>query len=384
MLKSKFNNKLSSKIVMNERNVLVKCNHPNIVKLYSAFRDEDYFFYVMTLAENGELLKYVRKFNGLHMDCVRFIAAEVVNVLQYLHTNVGVIHRDLKPENILVTKEWHILLTDFGTSKIVEFDVGKVPTRGSFVGTPEYVPPELIQETLSCFAMDLWSLGCTIYQLMTGRVPFKGANAFLTMKKVQEGQISWPEPFPGVAKDLIMALLKVNPTERLGSQSYDDLKAHPFFDGIDWDNLPTVTPPEFRGPEEKMIWEEDVLREEQERIKEEKEKLRKKWSQFLLDTEDIEECGMIIKTRKMSTKRRFLFLTNLPRLFYVDPKKMVLKGEIVWSNKLKVVIKDEEFFKVVIPGRTYELQDVQKDSNRWLVAITRSIEKPSEKENSKK
>jgi len=61
---------------------------------------------------------------------------------------------------------------------------------------------------------------------------------------------------------------------------------------------------------------------------------------------------------------------------------MVLKGEIVWSNKLKVVIKDDVFFKVVIPGRNYELQDLQKDSNRWLVAINKAIEKPSE--NSKK
>jgi len=380
MLKAKFNNKQSSKIVMNERNVLVKCNHLNIVKLYSAFRDDDYFYYVMTLAENGELLKYIRKFTGLHMDCTRYITAEIVNVLQYLHTNVGVIHRDLKPENILVTSDWHILLTDFGTSKIVEFEVGKVPTRGSFVGTPEYVPPELIQDTMSCFAMDLWALGCTIYQLLTGRVPFKGANAFLTMKKVQEGVISWPEPFPSVAKELILSLLKTNPTERLGAQSYDDLKAHPFFTGIDWQNLHNVTPPEYRGPEQKMVWEEDVLREEQERIKEEKEKLRKKWSQFLLDTEDIEECGLIIKTRKMSTKRRFLILTTLPRLFYVDPKKMVLKGEIVWSNKLKVVVKDDVFFKVVIPGRNYELQDISKDSNRWLVAINKALENSNKNE----
>jgi len=82
----------------------------------------------------------------------------------------------------------------------------------------------------------------------------------------------------------------------------------------------------------------------------------------------------------MSTKRRFLILTTLPRLFYVDPKKMVLKGEIVWSNKLKVVVKDDVFFKVVIPGRNYELQDISKDSNRWLVAINKALENSNKNE----
>jgi len=153
-----------------------------------------------------------------------------------------------------VTSEWHILLTDFGTSKMVDFDVGKVPNKGLFAGTPEYMPIELILENLYCFATDLWSLGCIIYQLMTGRAPFKGATDYLTMKIVIEGLIIWPVNFHDVAKDLIMALLKVNPMERLGSQSYDDLKAHPFFDGIDWDNLHNVTPPLFRGPEQEMIW----------------------------------------------------------------------------------------------------------------------------------
>jgi len=94
MFRPIFENRSNETIVMNERNVLVKCNHRNIVKLYSEFKDDSYLFFVMTLAENGELLKYVRNYNGLHMDCVRFISAEIVNVLQYLHTTVGVIHCD--------------------------------------------------------------------------------------------------------------------------------------------------------------------------------------------------------------------------------------------------------------------------------------------------
>jgi len=276
----------------------------------------------------------------------------------------------LKPENILVDGDFRMLLTDFGTSKAVDIEVGRVPSRGSFVGTPEYVPPELVIDSKSGFAMDLWALGCTVYQMLTGRVPFKASNPFLTMKKVQEGVISWPSPFPDVAKDLIMSLLKPDPMERLGSHNYSDLKGHPFFEGVQWGN---IIPIEFTGPEIKMIWEEDVLREEQERIEQEKQKLRLKWAQFLQNDEDIVECGPIIKTRKMSTKKRFMILTTRPKLFYVDPKKMQLKGEIDWSNKLKVVIRNEVFFKITIPGRVYDLQDMIKDSGRWEKAIKKLL-----------
>jgi 3-phosphoinositide dependent protein kinase-1 len=112
--------------------------------------------------------------------------AEVICSLEYLHIQIGVIHRDLKPENLLVDANWHILLTDFGTSKIVTNEEGSVPRKGSFVGTPEYMPPELVKNTESCFASDLWSLGCTLYQLICGRPPFRGVTEYLTMQKVEK------------------------------------------------------------------------------------------------------------------------------------------------------------------------------------------------------
>jgi len=257
---------------MNERNVLAKCDHPGIVKLHAAFRDDDYFYYVITFADQGELLRHVSKNQGLNIDVVKFFTAELVSVLEYLHFNVGVIHRDLKPENILVTDSGHILLTDFGTSKIVEFEEGKIPTRGSFVGTAEYAAPELIQDTLSSFSMDIWSLGCTLYHMITGRPPFRGANQILTMNKVQEGfdGIIWPQDFPEDAKDLIFQMLKQDPTDRIGFNTFEDIKSHPFFDGINFENLYSTTPPEIGPPSPPMMWEEDAIKE-QERNKKEKE-----------------------------------------------------------------------------------------------------------------
>eukprot|EP01129_Flabellula_baltica_P000247 TRINITY_DN10285_c0_g1_i1.p1 TRINITY_DN10285_c0_g1~~TRINITY_DN10285_c0_g1_i1.p1 ORF type:complete len:453 (-),score=128.60 TRINITY_DN10285_c0_g1_i1:31-1389(-) len=371
MLKLKMANKKNSKIVMNERNVLAKCSHPGIVKLSAAFRDADYFYYVITYAENGELLRIIQKNKGLSLDCVRFLVAELVVILEYLHCEVGVIHRDLKPENILISDRGHVLLTDFGTSKLVDFEEGRVPTRGSFVGTAEYVAPELIQDTLSCFSMDLWSLGCTVYQMITGRPPFRGANQFLTMNKVQEGfdAITWPEPFPEDAKDLIYHLLQKNPDDRLGATSYEDLKTHPFFQGIDFNSLYQMDPPGINPPEIDFVWEEDVIKEEQERAKKENDKVRRKWERFLDEDEDIVHTGVIIKTRKLSKKKRMLILTNKPRLFYVDAKKMVVKGEIPWSNSIQVQVRNEVVFKISVTGRTYDLEDLKNDAQRWKQVI---------------
>lgn len=239
MLKVHLSKENSKKFVMNERNVLSKCDHPNIVRLFKAFRDDDYFYYVLNLAPNGELLGQIRKSKGLHLDNVKFWSAEIVSALEYLHTTVGCIHRDLKPENLLLDSNFHILITDFGTSKLISLEEGKISRKGSFVGTPEYMPPELVKETKSCFASDLWSLGCTIYQMLCARPPFRGATEYLTMQKVQEGikAVVYPDPFPEVAQDLISLLLKTEPEQRLGADDYSKLKSHPFFEGIVWQDL---------------------------------------------------------------------------------------------------------------------------------------------------
>uniref|UniRef100_A0A6B2L505 non-specific serine/threonine protein kinase n=1 Tax=Arcella intermedia TaxID=1963864 RepID=A0A6B2L505_9EUKA len=371
MLKSHLQKEQNKKFVMNERNVLSKCNHPNIVKLYSAFRDDQFFYYVLNFADNGEALKYIRNNQGLHLDLVKFWTAEVVIALEYLHTEVGVIHRDLKPENLLVDSNFHLLLTDFGTSKIVPIDEGAKPRKGSFVGTPEYMAPELVKETESCFASDLWSLGCTLYQMICARPPFRGVTEYLTMKKVMEGisAISFPEPFPPVARDLIEKLLHLDPMQRPGSKSYADLKKHPFFDGINWENLHSQDVPPIKGPDVKFVWQEDIIKEEQERQERERTELREKWKSFLYPPENIVVSGHVIKKRKMSKKRRFLILTDTPRLFYVDPKKMELKGEILWDKTLKVAVKNDVVWTVSIPKRVYDFEDISKEASRWKEGI---------------
>lgn len=366
MLKSHLSKEANKKSVMNERNVLSQCNHPNIVKLYKAFRDDEYFYYVLSLAPNGELLGQVKKHKGLSLQCVQFYAAELVLCLEYLHTSIGCIHRDLKPENLLLDENMHLLLTDFGTSKLISKEEGKILRKGSFVGTPDYMPPELCKSTMSCFASDLWSLGVVVYQCLTARLPFRGATEYLTMQKVQGGikNLVYPYEFPPVAKAFIESLLQLDPEARLGVNDFALIKAHPFFESINFNTVNQSTPPT-PAPFGKMTWQEDVIREEQERAKEKQAEIRAKWEKFLRSSENIVEIGMVIKTRKMSHKKRCLILTDAPRLFYVDQKKMEYKGECLILNSMKIEIKNNIVWQIVLPSRVYYFEDLEKNSQRW-------------------
>lgn len=109
--------------------------------------------------------------------------------------------------------------------------------QGTFVGTPLYVSPEMLEFNLAGIFTDLWALGCIIYEMMIGKSPFFAKNSNEVFKKILERDIWFPSDFNKNAKDLIDKLLKVNPYERLGYNSYGDLKAHPFFEDIDFEKL---------------------------------------------------------------------------------------------------------------------------------------------------
>lgn len=128
------------KYVNVEKSVLNRIyNHPLIVRLYYTFQDAYSLYFVLDLAENGDLLNYIRKFGSFDLECTKFYMAEVVTALEYIHKK-NIIHRDLKPENILITKDMHIKLTDFGTAKILEDQEDQKENNNSsransFVGT---------------------------------------------------------------------------------------------------------------------------------------------------------------------------------------------------------------------------------------------------------
>jgi len=238
------------KYVNVEKAVLNKIhNHPLIVRLFYTFQDSYSLYFVLDLAKKGDLLGYIRRMGSFNLECTKFYVAEIVTALEYLHRK-NIIHRDLKPENILITEDMHIKLTDFGTAKIIE-KAEDNDRANSFVGTAEYVSPELLNDKSTCKSSDFWALGCIIYQLLAGRPPFKGNNEYQTFQKIIKMEYELPDEIPDVAKDLIKKLLVEDPNHRIGSDTpegggYEALKSHPFFEGIVWENIHLQTPPELK------------------------------------------------------------------------------------------------------------------------------------------
>ncbi|KAF9925875.1 pkb-activating kinase-like protein [Linnemannia zychae] len=233
------------KYVNIEKNTLYKLDHPGVVKLYSTFQDSTSLYYVLELCRNGELLTYIKKLGSFDENCTRFYVAQILTAIEYVHSQ-GVIHRDLKPENILLDDQMYVKLTDFGTAKMLEpsEDGTESDRANSFVGTAEYVSPELLTEKAACKSSDLWALGCIIYQLLAGRPPFKGSNEYQTFQKIVRLEYTFPAGFPRIAMDLVSRLLVHDPNERLGANNtIDELKKHPFFDGVNWSELWTQPAP---------------------------------------------------------------------------------------------------------------------------------------------
>ena len=236
-------------------------NHPGVVRLYYTFQDERSLYFVLDFASAGELLGVLKKMTTFDEECTRYYGAQVLDTIEYMHSR-GVIHRDLKPENILLDSHMHTKITDFGTAKILDpparsranSNIVPVPdnmtAKGSdrtmsFVGTAEYVSPELLTDKNAGKPTDLWAFGCIIYQLLAGRPPFKAANEYLTFQKIISLEYTFPQGFPPVARDLVERLLVLEPSRRL---TIDHVKNHEFFHGIKWGKgLWDQKPPKLRS-----------------------------------------------------------------------------------------------------------------------------------------
>ncbi|XP_044005061.1 3-phosphoinositide-dependent protein kinase 1 isoform X1 [Aphidius gifuensis] len=253
-------------------NMLHNTEH-SFVHLYCTFQDYERLYFVLTYAKNGELLPYINKVGSFDIECTKFYSAEILRGLEYLH-GLGVIHRDLKPENILLDDKMHILITDFGSAKILKDtdnddddddnnnnnnqtddndnnkknDPYKRARRYSFVGTAQYVSPEILTNKKVTRAADLWALGCIIYQMVSGLPPFRSRSEYLIFQKILKLDYEIPDGFCDIAKSLVSKLIVITPSERLGAtdehgSGYQSIRKHEFFNDVNFETLHKQTPP---------------------------------------------------------------------------------------------------------------------------------------------
>eukprot|EP00744_Colponema_vietnamica_P007642 GILI01010975.1.p1 GENE.GILI01010975.1~~GILI01010975.1.p1 ORF type:complete len:345 (+),score=81.06 GILI01010975.1:98-1036(+) len=218
-----------------ERNILQTIDHPFIVQLCFAFQTADKLYLVMDFLNGGELFYHLKKAGRFSEERAKFYAAEIVLALEYLH-NLGIIYRDLKPENILLDSTGHIKLTDFGLSK--NGIAGDMKT-GTFCGTPEYLAPEILRGVGHNKAVDWWSLGALLYEMLTGVPPFYSRNRKQMFDNILRGTLMLKPYHSTEARSLLQGLLNRNASKRLGSGNEDaeEIKRHPFFRGVDFEKM---------------------------------------------------------------------------------------------------------------------------------------------------
>jgi len=287
--------------------------------------------------------------------------------------------------------------------------------RNSFVGTAEYCSPELLNDRSASTGSDVWAIGCILYHLLAGRPPFKGGNEYQTFQKIVKLEYTFPPGFPPIAADLIRKILILDVNERL---NLNDIKSDPFFHDVDWINIgnqpaPLLVPFIISDEEEEVRSDMAALELEDSHSQElnvvvgsispSRESSSKihlnsnsssndssndstlefdakrhaklvaqrssRFSRFLLTNELIIREGFVYKRKGLFAKRRYLILTDRPRLLYINEETMEKKGEIPWSEKLVAELRGSKHFFVHTPNRTYYLEDTGGWANAWVDAI---------------
>jgi len=212
-----------------EQSVLSKLSHPFLARLHWSFQTEDSLYFIMDFINGGELFHHLSKEKCFPEQRVKFYTAQIVCGMEYLHSH-GIIYRDLKPENILLSSKGNVVMTDFGLSK--EGLTANDSRTATFCGTPEYLAPEIIKGDDYTKAIDWWSVGTLIYEMLTGLPPFYTEDEENMYHKIMTAELRIPATFSPEVADLITKFLKRDPKQRL--QEPAQIKAHPWFKDINF------------------------------------------------------------------------------------------------------------------------------------------------------
>lgn len=241
------------KLATTEREILSSLDHPFLPSLLNHFESEKRTFLAIKYCCGGDInrLRNSQPDRTFSESTIRFYAAEVVAALEYLHEQ-RIVYRDLKPENILVQENGHIMLTDFDLSlRLMSVEYGNEEkeysgaTADSVAGTVEYIAPEVLWGKPYSYSVDWWSLGVLLYEMSHGNTPFNGSDRKGTFLNILSREPCFTRG-TWELKALIRQLLVKEPSKRLGSSA--EVKDHPFFHGLRWNQLEFVSRPPFLPP----------------------------------------------------------------------------------------------------------------------------------------
>ena len=413
-----------------ETQILNELNNPFIVQIYGTFHSKKKIYIVLDYLSNGDFATFLRMNYPLKEETIRFYAAEIVSFLEYLQSQ-KIVHRDLKPENIMLNDKYHLQIIDFGTvrkigyyydknemkfkkdnynlendnddikgTKIIvnpddddddneeeeekeennkeNYKIKKIPPRNkTFVGTAEYVSPEVLGDQRAEYAADIWAFGIMLYKMFCGKTPFKGATNYATFKNIEKLEINYDENIyiSENAKDLISKILIKEPSKRLGGGEpktdldLEHLKKHPFFKGIKWKNIYSQNVPNSKTFKFKV--NKKMVKRGTENKNEDEDKKNKK-NEFQNVT-ILKKGSLYKKSFWFHYNERFLILDNTPKITYKDPEKDIVKGIIYLNKKCKVYAVRQDIFNLETPKGVYKFKSKDNDNVLWISAIKDSI-----------
>ena len=326
--------------LVTEKEMLTKCDHPGILKLFGVFSDAEFIYFVLEYCSFGDFERFLSRFESFPFELIRFYSGELVSVLTYLNS-LKVVHGNLKPRNILVSGSLHIKITDFNTIKPGN------KRQISSVMSADYVSPELLDEGEYGVPSDMWALGCIIYQMLEGSPPFVSATQYSTFDKIRSGNINFPLFFPPFAVDLVQSLLLLDPQLRIGVSDIEELNTHIFFQGLDIQRIFSLTPPDYSND----LMPEPALE-----------------SKTILKDVVKKKCGWVYK-------KRILEIMEKPSILYYEPVKNELRGGIEISPQLRAEAKNNTDFHIITPKRVYFFKAITGTSEVWVNSVNELVNK---------
>lgn len=236
MSKKKIIDRKSENLIIYERDLLSKINHPFISNLKFSFQDEDKLYLVMDLLSGGDLRFHLYKQKVFTEQQTKFYIACVILALEYLHKN-KIIHHDIKPENLLLDDKGYVRLTDFGIARLY-----REKNADDMSGSPGYIAPEILIEENHSYCADYFSLGIVVYEFMKGTRPYKGKTRRELKENILSNEIHLtkndiPDNWSEASADFVNQLLKLDQKCRLGYKGVEEIKGHPWLKYYNWKDL---------------------------------------------------------------------------------------------------------------------------------------------------